>query len=191
MNVVKKSDSLNFENMDCSTEFSVFDLISNKDTLTINYDEKANLHIKFNSRDNSSFIITTDDNEIFTIFDNLYKSIICGKPYGSNKQNDDCKDTSAYNSIVDRKKRIVWNSEDNSGNVMVICKKDKEMYEIQFYGSKINDIIDITVNGYNSSYYPFNSSFLGLYLQLQNMESLEDENTDKIGFQFFKKRKIS
>ena len=54
-----------------------------------------------------------------------------------------------------------------------------------------NDIIDITVNGYNSSYYPFNSSFLGLYLQLQNMESLEDENTDKIGFQFFKKRKIS
>lgn len=169
MEVLKKSNLLKFDDLECF--FYDFDLISGNKKLTIHYDNESNLHMNLES-DDDTFYITKEDDAVFIAFDELYNNIIDGKPLGSYTPNNDYKSIAIQYGIIDRKKRIIWMSDDNSNNKMVINKINKNTYELKFDSEFNRESIDVVFSGYVSQKYPFNSPFILFYQQLQKINSL-------------------
>ena len=187
MRVVKKVDPIKLDYMDEKTEFYIFDLIEDGKTLSIHWDENLNLHMELKFSDESSFFITKQDDAIYAIFDLVYKNIVNGRPCGEYTFDKDQKISSNYNKVVDRKKNIIWESEDTANNKLIMSKLNDE-YELQFIGDVEKNSIDIVFNGYNSKFYPYNSAFIMLYQKLQSVESLcYKENSNYKSYQYRKR----
>lgn len=187
MKVVKKVDSIKLDYMDEKTEFYSFDLIEDDKTLSIHWDENLNLHMELKFSEEASFFITKQDYVIYAVFDLVYKSIVNGIPCGEYTSDKYRKNSLNYNKIVDKKKNIIWKSEDIEDNKMIMSKTNNK-YELVFIGDSKNNSIDIVFKGYNSEYYPYNSAFIILYQKLQNIKFLCcEENNNYKSYQYRKR----
>ncbi len=133
------------------------------------------------------FDITKENYEIYCIFDNLYKEIIEGHPFGFYSNYDvDYRNSGCYTNLVDKDKNIIWISDegpDEEADKMIISKID-DMYRLTFIRNEIDnefymkcpDGICVRFRNSGSRYKPFNAAFMGMYQRFQNI----DENYHQI-----------
>ena len=124
-----------------------------------------------------SFNITKDNLEIYELFRKLYKNIINGNI--SNEHN--YKDSLEYKKLVDDNKNITWISDDgpiDSEDILVISLVD-EIINLKFIRrSKLMEFkmknpmaISIRIRNARSKYKPFNTIFMDLYNDLQQIDN--------------------
>lgn len=145
------------------------------------------------------FYITKEDYEIYCIFDNLYKEIIEGHPFGFDDDSGiDYKNYGEYKALVDGDNNITWISDegpDNSADKLVMSKINEDEYKLTFVRNEIEeefyfkcvDGIAVRFRNHGSRYKPFNASFMEMYHRMQDI----DENYHQIHmeeFVYIKKR---
>ena len=124
-----------------------------------------------------NFIISPDDMEVFTLFNELYNKAI----------NCDVKDKKFIRSTTYKKLfedgYFSWKSEDQvyeDANQLNIYKEDN-CYRLEFVLKNIDFATENAIRIQNSGcrYKPFNTLFLDLYNKLQNIPLVKDEEKDK------------
>ena len=138
------------------------------------------------------FYITKENYEIYCIFDNLYKEIIEGYPFGfDDDYGIDYKIYGEYKSLVDENKNIIWISDegtDNSADKLIMSKINEDEYKLTFVRNDIEeefyfkcvDGICVRFRNHGSRYKPFNAPFMEMYHRMQNI----DENYHQIHSQY-------
>lgn len=124
-----------------------------------------------------NFIISPDDMEVFTLFNELYNKAI----------NCDVKDKKYVRSTTYKKLfedgHFSWKSEDQvyeDANQLNIYKEDK-CYRLEFVLKNVDFATENAIRIQNSGcrYKPFNLLFLDLYNKLQSIPLTKDEKKDK------------
>lgn len=129
------------------------------------------------------FDITKENYEIYLIFDNLYKEIISGRPFGFSDYvyDIDYKKYGEYKYLVDKNNNITWISDEGPDDIsdkMIISKKDDDTYRLTFVRNekdapfylKCVDGICVRFRNSRSRYKPFNASFMEMWQRLQYID---------------------
>ena len=127
-----------------------------------------------------SIEISSEDKDIFELFDNLYNDVKDCKPYGK-------KDKYFQHVLADRNffneeaKTIEWHSDEtyfDSDDIVKIIKKDDkyrieftrpEEYEDPFYLGNAH-MISIRFRNSGSYYHPFNAVFMRMFKEAQKLK---------------------
>ncbi len=139
-------------------------VVTLSDALKIYFMNNLDLYFEFlNVVDKEQvFKITKDNYEIYSLFLNLYQSII-----NDNK----IKNQNNLNKLVINKK-IVWYSDEEEkklANVLVI-KKEEDIILTFIKNKEKNNSNAIRIRNSGSRYYPFNINFMKLYRKLIKVE---------------------
>lgn len=129
------------------------------------------------------FDITKENYQIFKAFDELYKNIIAGKPFGNEATYEygNYRDRWEYHLLVDKDKKITWISDDGPKELedkFIFNKVDDDTYRFTFVrnnkpidcGIKSSTSIFVRIRNSGSTYSPYNCAFMLMFQKLQNLD---------------------
>ena len=124
-----------------------------------------------------TFEITKENEEVYSLFEDLYMEVVNGRPSG---MDEDFKDTYEYHILVDEDKNINWISDNGpeEGEDRVTISKQDDKIVLKFvrndiinkYEFKSSEYISVRFRNDGSRYGFFHTSFQNLYNRIQGID---------------------
>ena len=169
------------EKIDRDSEYDGFCISTKEGSFYISFENNFDLYWYYfpsegilNSPNIKEFIIPKEEEFIYNLLDDLYKSIEERKPYRNSLLYDSKtrNKVDKYANLPYECENIVWRSDDYQYEEAsrLIIKKDEEEFKIIFKKGKIYYEMPsyaIRIRNSGSRYEPYNSSFMDMYHKLQ------------------------
>jgi len=154
------------------------------------------------------FDIDKEDNEIFELFDSLYKDVISGNVFGKDALFETYYDPKKYTEsfeyslLVDENFNINWVSDDGPLELedsLTISKIDDDKYRLIFnrndkpldFGFKSSNYINVRFCNSGSRYNPFNCVFMRMFNRLQEIDNEHIQDLSNIPVYIRERKKQS